>query len=175
MRVSWPIVLAVVTAAGAAHADEAIRAERPLLVAVGLPDVMRMVDKDVTFPLPAIRIGYDVARRTTVELDVGGVPLPYGAHAAIAHVGVRRAFGDGAFAPYAVARAGVYDDSPDEGDGGRYPFVVGGGGIEYAGSSGLSAWLELETGVASFENLGERSAEWCIAGSAGIGYRFRTR
>ncbi len=28
---------------------------------------------------------------------------------------------------------------------------------------------------ASYENNGERSAEWCIAGSAGIGYRFRTR
>src|SRR5690606_5074604 len=63
----------------------------------------------------------------------------------------------------------------DEGAGGRYPCVVGGGGIEYAGASGLSAWFELETGVASHENIGERSAEWCMAGSAGSGQRFPTR
>lgn len=155
-----------------ALADVSARSARRRLIAVSIPDELFISNHDVTFPHPALRVGYQAHPVMLVEAGLSYLPLPYGAHAALVHVGGRYLLTDNRFAPYGFARVGAYDSSPDEGDGGTYPFLAAGLGIELAARGGFAAWAEAGPGLASFEQFDERTTELALFVSVGLGYRF---
>jgi hypothetical protein len=142
------------------------------LVGLAIPDELYIANHDVTFPLPALRVGYQVHRAMFVEVGVSYLPLRDGASAALAHLGGRYLLTDTRFAPYVFARLGVYRDDPDEGDGGSYPFGAAGLGLELAMVGGFAAWIDAGPGLASFEQFDMRTTEVALFVSAGLGYRF---
>ncbi len=165
-------VALVLLASTPAFADVSTRSARRRLIAISIPDELFINNHDVTFPLPALRIGYQAHPVMLVELGISYLPLPYGAHAALVHVGGRYLLTDHRFAPYVFSRVGAYDSSPDEGDGGTYPFLAAGLGIELAAQGGFAAWAEAGPGLASFEQLDQRETELALFVSVGLGYRF---
>jgi hypothetical protein len=164
LRNALVVLLAIVPASASAD----VRMDRRRLVAVALPDGLYITNHDVTVPLPALRVGYQL--HDHLMLEVGASYLP--PSNALAHVGGRYLFGTARVAPYAFARLGAYRDDPDEGDDGTYPFALGGAGIDLALRGGFAAWAEGGLGLASYENYDVRSTELAAYVSAGLGYRF---
>jgi hypothetical protein len=164
-------LLLVVVLASSASA-EPVRSDRKVLVAITIPDWMYITSHDVTFPLPGLHVGYQAHRRVLAEVGVAFMPLPYGASAALAHAGARYLFRESRWSPYALGRVGAYTSDPDEGDGGTWPFVVTGLGMELAATGGFAAWLEAGVGLVSFENLDRRETNAAVWISVGAGYRF---
>jgi hypothetical protein len=154
------VLLLVLSAAPAA-------AERKLLVALTVPEGLAIANHDVTIPMPGIRVGYRFDG-WSVDAGVGYMPMPYDAEQSMVHVGTRRFLRAKPLAPYVMARVGLWNSRPDEGDAESAVFGVGGAGVEYAGSSGFTAWIELGAGGARYEG----TLEACFYVSAGIGYRF---
>ena len=172
----------LVAAPGVAGADGGApaRPARPagsVLLGLTVPDGLAIHGLDETVPLPALRVAWQAMPRISFDLGLGGFPGGYGSYMAIGHLGARWFTGDGPVGPYLVARAGIYDSSPDEGDRRVFPFIVGGGGAEYTHSSGLSLWAELAVGATALEthDFGRMStghdAAFAMYGSAGVGYR----
>lgn len=129
---------------------------------------------DATMPLPALRLGVQVARRTSVELTAGAIPIGDGASMWIADLGGRWFATTGTLAPYVMVRAGDYADRGGDGGDRSYPFAALGGGIDYSGTGGLTAWAELAPAVVSYTTGGDaRSLRAGIYASVGVGYRPR--
>lgn len=168
-RASFALILLASTPA---LADIDVRSARRRLVAIAIPDELLINNHDATFPLPALRLGYQASKTVLIEAGLSYLPLRDGAHAALVQLGGRYGLTAGRFAPYVFARVGAYDDSPDEGSGGTYPFVAAGLGIELAAAGGFAAWAEAGPGLTSFELNEERSTELALFVSVGLGYRF---
>ncbi len=150
---------------------DAPRPARPpgsYLLGLAVPDLLLVRGLDETIPVPAARLSWQVGPRLAFDLGAGILPLPYGAHFGIYHVGLRGFLGEGA--PYLLARTGVYDARPDEGDRGVFLFAVGGAGVEHTFESGFSLWAELALGIVRIDE--DRGSALGIHGSAGLGYRF---
>jgi len=123
-----------------------------------------MAAHDVTAPLPSLRLSVSVSSH--LALDLTGGTLQYSDHGgwSLVDIGARWFFSDGNASPYVMGRAGQYfvdgDETPDR----TYGYLALGGGIEYAGDGGFTAWAE--GGPALIDgNAG-------AYGSVGIGYRF---
>jgi hypothetical protein len=166
----WRSVLVLLVMARLAHADP----ERRFSVGLAIPDEVYMVDHDTTFPLPTLYFGYAATPRVSLELGAGGLPLAHESHAAIAHLGVRVRLRDHALAPFVMARAGVYDDDPDEGERATFPFVLGGAGLEYVRDSGLGFWVDVGAGVIRYTRGPGPSTTSAasLGGSLGVAYHF---
>lgn len=168
----WRGALVLVAMAGLAHADS-VRAERRFSIGLAIADDVYMVDHDTTLPLPALHFGYAVSSALSIELGAGGLPLEYASHAVVAHLGVRLRLSEHALAPFVMARAGVYDDDPDEGERATFPFALAGAGIEYVRGSGLGFWLDLGAGVIRYtRGPGPSTSSVAFGGSLGVAYHF---
>jgi hypothetical protein len=173
------IVLLAAPAVASADGEGPAAPARPvgsLLFGLTVPDALWIQNHDATVPLPSLRFAYQATPRISLDLGLGGVPMEYGAYTAIGHLGMRWFASDGPLGPYLLARAGIYVSNGDESPRETYPFAVGGGGLEYTHSSGVSLWLELAAGAVRYpEHSWSGSShiiELGIYGSAGIGYRF---
>lgn len=164
----------MLAAVSPAAADDARpRPAGSIVVGLAIPDELYIRGRDETVPLPAPRLAWQATARLSVELGAVAIPLPYDAHLAIAHLGARWFLGEQRLGPYAVARAGIWDNKPDEGSPKTFPFAVAGAGVEYSHRWGLALWLELALGaVRDDDGAGGHSAALGIYGSAGLGYRF---
>lgn len=164
--------LFVVAVLASAASAEPVRTDRKILIAISIPDWMYITSHDATFPLPGLHVGYQVRPRVLAEVGAAFMPMTYGAYAGVADAGARYTFRDGRFSPYALGRVGAYLSSPDEGDGGTWPFVVTGLGLELAATGGFAAWGEAGVGIVSFESNNRRDTNAAVWVSVGVGYRF---
>jgi hypothetical protein len=165
-------LLVLLVAAVPAVAEESIRDTRQALVAVTAPEGLAISNHDATVPIPGVRIGYTHDHRWAVDLGVGYMPMPYDAYQAIGHIGARAFVLPNRLAPYVMSRLGWWGSRPDEGDPTSAVYLIGGVGVEYAGRSGFTMWLEAGAGAARYTMSTDTMTESCFYGSAGVGYRF---
>jgi hypothetical protein len=170
-------VLVAIPGLAAADGGEPARPARPagsICFGLAVPEALFIHGHDVTIPLPALRVAWQVTPRISADFGAGYVPMEYESHAAIGHVGARWFASERPVAPYLLARVGIWDFNPTEGDRMKYRFALAGGGVEYTHSSGLSLWLELALGGVFYESGagGKRTGvDLGSYGSTGIGYR----
>ena len=155
--------LARPAAAQPSPAESMVRGSRR--VSFGLsPAWPWMAAHDVTAPLPALRLGVNFSPRVAVDLTAGTFQYSSFGGWSLVDLGARWFFADGNVSPYLMGRAGEYfvngDETPDK----TYLYATLGGGIEYAGDGGLTAWVE--AGPALIDGNGGAYV------SIGVGYRF---
>jgi hypothetical protein len=167
MRSATLVLLLVAPPAAA----EEVRDSRRVLVALTVPEGLVISNHDATVPMPGARIGYSLDPWWNLDLGVGYVPMPYEASHTIVHVGVRRFLLANRLAPYVMTRLGRWSSEPDEGDPASATYLIGGAGVEFAGRSGFTMWIELGAGATRYA-ASTSTTESCFYGSAGVGYRF---
>jgi hypothetical protein len=150
----------------------AIRENRRVLVAIGVPDVLWLPGHDVTVPLPTVRLAVNLSPALALDVTAGELPYETTGLWSTVHVGIRYFFAPRPFSPYVVLRAGTWMDHANEGAGDRsYPFAALCGGVEQTWKKGLSLWAELGPALISYTDGGARSWIAGLQGSAGIGVR----
>jgi hypothetical protein len=166
-------LLASLAGARARAADAgAVRAARPVSLAVAVPDLLLVQGRDVTMPLPGLHLGVNLSPHLAIEAAGGGLPLNNGGSHSMLQAALKWYFLNGAWSPTLGARVGAYLSRGGDGGDRRYSFVGGGPGLEYAGESGFLVSGDVSVLGVSYTDGGEHYPRLGMSVSFAIGYRF---
>jgi hypothetical protein len=173
-RIAIASALSALTLGGYARAQESpvVRDDRRLLLAVTVPDFITVYGQDETVPMPAARLAVNFSPRFGADLTLSA---PFGGFSQ-ASAGARFFLSEHRLSPYLLAHLGRFRKGDDSHGAARsVDYLAGGGGLEFAGWSGFTAWLEAGQALVRSDRTG--GPEWGagLYASAGIGFRLLTR
>jgi hypothetical protein len=159
---------------GYARAQESpvVRDDRRLLLAVAVPDFIAVYGQDETVPMPAGRLAVNFSPRFGADLTLSA---PVGGFSQ-ASAGMRLFLSEHRLSPYLLAHLGHFRKGEDShGPARSVDYLAGGGGLEFAGFSGFTAWLEAGQALVRSDRTGGPQWGAGLYASAGIGFRLLTR
>jgi hypothetical protein len=176
VRLAPFVLVAGLLAARAASADDApaVRAQRPLRLALLLPDWTANRPDSCCIPAPGVAVSWNLGPQLALIGSTAAMRLQHGSFGATVALGADAFLTRSTWAPYLQARLLYQHHDPDEGDTERFTGALVGLGIERAGPLGFSGFFEVG-GAALHRRKGDPAeSDWVSALRVvlGIGYRF---